>query len=43
MIMKNRYIYEKDKNKNAIRVIYKKPGQAPEIKIIDNIQKLKKQ
>ena len=38
----NRYIYEKAKNKNAIRVIYKKPGQAPKIKIIDNIQKLKK-
>lgn len=39
MIMKDRYIYEKDKNKNAIRVIYKKPGQASKFKIIDNIQK----
>ena len=38
----NIYIYEKAKNKNAIRVIYKKPGQAPKIKIIYNIQKLKK-
>ena len=40
--MKDKYIYDKVKNKNAIRVLYKKAGQIPEVKIIDNIQKLKK-
>lgn len=35
-------ILNKAKNKNAIRVLYKKAGQAPEVKIISNVQRLKK-
>lgn len=35
-------IIEKSKNTIPIRVLYKKTGQAPETKIIDNIFKLKK-
>ena len=39
---KNNTILEKSKNNFPIRVLYKKTGQAPEIKIIDNVFKLKK-
>ena len=35
-------IIEKSKNTTPIRVLYKKTGQPPETKIIDNIFKLKK-
>lgn len=35
-------IIEKSKNTIPIRVLYKKTGQAPETKIIDNVFKLKK-
>ena len=35
-------IIEKSKNTTPIRVLYKKTGQAPETKIIDNVFKLKK-
>lgn len=35
-------ILNKAKNKNAIRVLYKKAGQAPEVKIISNVQRLKR-
>jgi len=37
-----KYIIAKAKNNDSIRVIYKKAGQAPEVKIINNIFKLKK-
>lgn len=32
----------KANNRNAIRVLYKKVGQSPEVKIIDSVYKLKK-
>ncbi len=35
-------IIAKSKNTTPIRVLYKKTGQAPETKIIDNVFKLKK-
>ena len=44
--MKNKnnlkYLEAKANNTNSIRVLYKKSGQAPEVRIIDNIFKLKK-
>lgn len=39
---KDNTIIAKSKNTTPIRVLYKKAGQTPEIKIIDNMQKLKK-
>ncbi len=39
---KENQLREKANNKNSIRVLYKKAGQEPEIKIIDNLFKLKK-
>lgn len=38
----NRLITDKARNRNSIRVIFKKVGQAPNVKIIDNILTLKK-
>lgn len=38
----NKDVINKAKNKNTIRVLYKKVGQAPEVKIIHNLQNLKK-
>ncbi len=35
-------IVEKSRNTTPIRILYKKKGQAPETKIIDNVFKLKK-
>ena len=35
-------ILNKAKNRNSIRVLYKKAGQAPDVKIISNVQRLKK-
>lgn len=35
-------LIDKAKNTNSIRVLYKKVGQVPEVKIINNILKLKK-
>lgn len=35
-------LMDKAKNTNSIRVLYKKVGQEPEVKIINNILKLKK-
>lgn len=35
-------LIDKAKNTNSIRVLYKKVGQVPEVKIINNIIKLKK-
>lgn len=35
-------LMDKAKNTNSIRVLYKKVGQEPEVKIIKNILKLKK-
>lgn len=35
-------IQTKANNRNAIRVLYKKVGQSPEIKIINNVYRLKK-
>ncbi len=42
--MKKRYsfIQAKARNRNAIRVLYKKVGQLPEVKIINNVYRLKK-
>ena len=40
--MKDNKIYFKCKNHNSIRVLYKKVGKAPEIKIISNVFTLKK-
>lgn len=40
--LKNNTIIEKSKNNFPIRVLYKKTGQVPETKIIDNVFKLKK-
>ena len=39
---KGKLLLEKSKNIALLRVIYKKPGQEPEIKIITNLFKLKK-
>ena len=39
---KNNTIIAKSKNTAPIRVLYKKTGQPPEIKIIDNMLTLKK-
>lgn len=39
---KQQYLSTKAKNNAPIRVLYKKTGKAPEIKIIDNVYKLKK-
>ena len=39
---KNNTIINKSKNNSPIRVLYKKTGQPPEVKIIDNVFKLKK-
>ena len=39
---KDNTIIEKSKNNTPIRVLYKKTGQPPETKIIDNVFKLKK-
>ena len=39
---KENKILEKSKNNFPIRVLYKKTGQAPEVKIINNVLKLKK-
>ena len=35
-------LIDKAKNTNSIRVVYKKVGQVPEVKIINNVYKLKK-
>lgn len=42
MNKKDNKIYAKSKNINSIRVLYKKVGKAPEIKIIPNVFTLKK-
>lgn len=42
MNKKDNKIYAKSKNTNSIRVLYKKVGKAPEIKIIPNVFILKK-
>lgn len=39
---KEKYITVKSNNSSPIRVLYKKTGQAPEVKIIDNVLRLKK-
>ena len=39
---KEHEIIEKSKNTNPIRILYKKSGQSPEVKIINNVLKLKK-
>lgn len=39
---KEKLLSEKTKNTDSIRVIYKRAGETPEIKIIDNVFKLKK-
>lgn len=39
---KEKYITAKSNNSSPIRVLYKKTGQAPEVKIIDNVLRLKK-
>ena len=38
----NTQLIDKAKNTNSIRVLYKKVGQIPEVKIINNVYKLKK-
>ena len=40
--MKKKNIIPKAENTNSIRVLYKKVGQTPKVKIINNIYKLKK-
>lgn len=40
--MKKKNIIPKTQNTNSIRVLYKKVGQTPKVKIINNIYKLKK-
>lgn len=40
--MKKKNIIPETKNTNSLRVLYKKVGQTPEVKIINNIYKLKK-
>lgn len=42
MNKKDNKIYAKSKNTNSIRVLYKKVGKDPEIKIIPNVFILKK-
>lgn len=39
---KEKYITTKANNTNSIRVLYKKTGQVPEVRIIDNVFRLKK-
>ena len=39
---KEHEILEKAQNTNPIRILYKKSGQSPEVKIINNVLKLKK-
>ena len=41
--MKLEELISKSQNKNSIRVLYKEVGKNPEVRIIDNIQKLKKE
>lgn len=41
-VVEDKYIHNKVKNKNSIRVLYKKTAHLPEVRIINNIQKLKK-
>lgn len=41
--MKLEKLISKSQNKNSIRVLYKEVGKKPEVRIIDNIQKLKKE
>ena len=36
------YLYEKAKNKNKIRVLYKQVGKNPKVRIIPNVQILKR-
>ena len=36
------YLYEKAKNKNKIRVLYKQTGKNPRVRIIPNVQILKR-
>lgn len=38
----DKYLETKAKNTNSIRVLYKKSSQIPEVRIIDNVYKLKK-
>lgn len=38
----NKHLLDKAKNTNSIRVLYKKVGRVPEVKVINNILKLKK-
>ena len=40
--LKDINILNKTKNRNSIRVLYKKAGQSPEVKIISNVQVLKR-
>lgn len=42
LILKKKNIILETQNTNSIRVLYKKVGQTPEVKIIKNIYKLKK-
>lgn len=41
--MKLEKLISKSQNKNSIRVLYKEVGKKPEVRIINNIQKLKKE
>jgi len=36
------YLYEKTKNKNKLRVLYKQTGKSPRVRIIPNVQILKR-
>lgn len=40
--LKGKRLLEKAKNTKSLRVIYKKPNHEPEVKIIDNVFRLKK-
>ncbi len=42
LVLKKKNIIPKTQNTNSIRVLYKKVGQTPKVKIINNIYKLKK-
>ena len=42
LVLKKKNIIPKAENTNSIRVLYKKVGQTPKVKIINNIYKLKK-
>lgn len=42
LVLKKKNIISKTQNTNSIRVLYKKVGQTPKVKIINNIYKLKK-